>query len=54
MRLFLNILFTIAVVLATDEKVTFENFKVYRILPQTEQHVDLLNQIEQDNNVRIN
>ncbi|XP_043463180.1 zinc carboxypeptidase-like isoform X2 [Leptopilina heterotoma] len=50
MRLFLNILFTIAVVLATDEKVTFENFKVYRILPQTEQHVDLLNQIKQDDN----
>ncbi|XP_051175444.1 zinc carboxypeptidase-like [Leptopilina boulardi] len=47
---FLNILLTFAVVFATDEKITFENFKVYRILPETEGHVDLLHQLEQDNN----
>lgn len=54
-KLCFNILLFTVVVFATEEKVTFENYKVFRIFPESKGHLDFLHQLEDSSgNVRIN
>lgn len=42
-----KLLFVVLVALATAEKVKFDNYKVFRVVPQNEEHLEMLRGLEE-------